>query len=90
MTKTYAATALNFFFPGAGYLVLGQKTPLAIMWLIGAFGLTAVEQSHLWMDVGLQDTFPQLFQIMFVAVFLMNTAFAIDAYQTGKALAEND
>ncbi len=72
MTRTYLATALNFFFPGAGYLLLGHKVPLAIAWLVGVCGLTFVE-------FGIQVAAP--------SVFLMNVAFAVDAYQVGSARA---
>jgi len=79
MTKTWIATALNFFFPGAGYLVLKTKAPLAIAWLIGVIGLTYVE-------FGIQTAAPDYYWPMFASVFLMNIAFAVDAFQTGKAL----
>jgi hypothetical protein len=78
MTRTYVATALNFFFPGAGYLVLGEKLPLAIAWLVGVFGLTYVETS-------VKTAAPDLYLPMFASVFLMNIAFAVDVYQLGKA-----
>ena len=81
MTRTYIATLLNFFFPGAGYLLLGHKVPLALAWLVGVIGLTYVE-------FGIQTAAPAYYWPMFAAVFLMNTAFAADAYQVGKAKAE--
>lgn len=81
MTRTYLATALNFFFPGAGYLALGHKVPLALAWLLGVIGLTYVE-------FGIQTAAPSDDWPMFAAVFVMNTAFAIDAFRVGKALAE--
>ena len=77
--KTYIATALNFFLPGAGYLVLGVKRALSVLWLIGVIGLTYVE-------FGIQTPLPDLYKIMFVSVLIMNTAFAVDAYQEGKRL----
>lgn len=80
MTRTYLATALNFFFPGAGYLVLGQKIPLALAWLVGVIGLTYVELS-------VKTAAPELYLPMFASVFLMNTAFAVDAFQLGRRLA---
>ena len=80
MGKTILATLLNFFFPGAGYLVLGHKVPLAIAWLIGVIGLTYVE-------LGIQTAAPAYYLPMFGSVFLMNIAFAVDAYQVGKAKA---
>ena len=75
--RTYAATGLNFFFPGAGYMILGRTPVLAIGWLVGAIGLTVVE-------LQLQALDPALYWTMFASVFVMNTAFAIDAYRTGK------
>jgi hypothetical protein len=80
MTRTYLATALNFFFPGAGYLLLGHKVPLAIAWLVGVCGLTFVE-------FGIQVAAPSYYWPMFASVFLMNVAFAVDAYQVGSARA---
>lgn len=81
MHKPTIAAIANFFFPGAGYLILGVKRVLAVMWLVGVIALTFVE-------FGIRESEPTLYGIMFAAVFLMNTAFAIDAYQTGKALEE--
>lgn len=79
MTRVYLATALNFFFPGAGYLALGTKVPLAIAWLIGVLGLT-------WVETSIKTAAPDFYWPMFASVFLMNIAFAVDAFQTGKAL----
>jgi len=85
MTRTYAATVLNFFFPGAGYLLLGHKIPLAIAWLAGVLGLTYVEQVHSFGGETLQTADPTAFAVLFAAVFVMNTAFAVDAFQVGRA-----
>lgn len=78
MGRTLVATALNFFFPGAGYLVLGHKIPLAIAWLVGVLGLTYVE-------LGIQTAAPDYYWPMFASVFLMNTAFAVDAWRVGRS-----
>ena len=78
MGRTIAATLLNFFFPGAGYLLLGHKVVLAVAWLIGVIGLTYVE-------LGIQTAAPDYYLPMFASVFLMNTAFAVDAFKVGKA-----
>lgn len=78
MAKVYIATLLNFFFPGAGYLLLGHKAMLAVLWLLGVFGLTYVE-------FGIQVAAPEYYLPMFISVLVMNTAFAIDAFQVGKA-----
>lgn len=77
MTRIWIATLANFFFPGVGYLILGQKIPLAIAWLVGILGLTYVELS-------VKTAVPELYLPMFASVFVMNTAFAVDAYRTGK------
>lgn len=81
MTRTWIATLANFFFPGLGYLVLGQKIPLAIAWLVGVLGLTYVETS-------VKVAAPDLYLPMFASVFVMNIAFAVDAFRTGKALVK--
>ena len=80
MTKTWIATLLNFFFPGSGYLLLRHKVPMALAWLVAAGGLTYVE-------LGIQTAAPSYYWPMFAAVFLMNTAFAIDAWRVGKRQA---
>jgi len=80
MAKTWIATLLNFFLPGAGYLVLGHKIPLALAWLVGVIGLTYVE-------FGIQVAAPSYYWPMFASVFLMNTAFAVDAFQVGRSRA---
>ena len=83
--KKWIATLLNFFFPGAGYLVYGHKVPLSIMWLVGVICLTYVEQIHTFSDgATLQAHDSTAFGAMFVAVFVMNTAFAIDCYRVAK------
>ena len=81
MSKPTIAAVANFFFPGAGYLYLGVKRGLAVLWLAGVIALTFVE-------FGIRESEPTLYWIMFTAVFVMNTAFAIDAFQAGKALEE--
>ncbi len=78
MSKPAIASALNFFFPGAGYLLLGTKIPLAIAWLVGVIGLTYVE-------FGIKVAAPEYYVPMFVSVLVMNTAFAIDAFKEGRA-----
>lgn len=73
----WLATILNFFLPGAGYLVAKVKPPWAVLWLLGAVGLTIVE-------FGIQESEPDLYLLMFASVFAMNLAFAIDVYRTVK------
>jgi len=82
MQKPIIAAIANFFFPGAGYLILGVKRLLAVLWLAGVIALTFVE-------FGIRESEPTLYGIMFAAVLVMNTAFAIDAYQMGKALEDH-
>lgn len=80
MTRTWIATALNFFLPGAGYLLLGHKVPLALMWLAGMVGLT-------WVELSIQTAAPGYYWPMFASVFVLNTAFAADAFAVGRATA---
>lgn len=73
------AAALNFFFPGAGYLYSGHRKLLALGWLVGAFGLTFVE-------FGIKGAAPTYYWPMFASVLVMNTSFAIDAWrETARA-----
>lgn len=82
MAKPAIAATLNFFFPGAGYLLLGHKALLAAAWLIGVVGLTYVE-------FGIKAAAPEYYLPMFVSVLVMNTAFAVDAFREGRAAAKN-
>lgn len=71
----WIAVLANFFFPGAGYLIaVPQKRLQGAVWLVGAFGLTYVEQ------VAIGQGHPA-FLPMFVTVFVLNTAFAFDVFQ---------
>lgn len=79
MQKPTIAAVANFFFPGAGYLYLGIKRGLAVLWLAGVIALTFVE-------FGIRESEPTLYGVMFAAVLVMNTAFAIDAYRAAKAM----
>ena len=74
------AAILNFFLPGLGYLVSGQRNPLGFLWLAGAIGLTVVE-------FGIRTSEPSFYWLMFASVFVMNIAFAVDAYRGVKAAA---
>ena len=73
----WLATILNFLLPGLGYLVAKVKPPWAILWLLGAVGLTIVE-------FGIQESEPNLYWLMFASVFAMNIAFAIDVHLAVK------
>ena len=74
MQQVWGATIANFFLPGLGYMILGARRGIAFLWLIGVIGLTYVE-------FGIREPEPNLYWIMFASVFVMNTAFAIDAYR---------
>ena len=73
------AALLNFFFMGPGYIYLGKKVWLGLGFTIGAIALTYVELS-------IQSINTQLYGIMFAAVFLVNTCFAIDAFREAKQM----
>ncbi|MCA9713576.1 MAG: hypothetical protein H6713_07145 [Myxococcales bacterium] len=72
--KKWTATLANFFLPGLGYIIAGQRRVIGVAWLLGAIGLTYVE-------FGIQQPLPQLYWVMFASVFVMNTAFAIDVFR---------
>ena len=71
----WIATLANFFLPGLGYIIAGDRRLLGVGWLIGVIGLT-------WVETSIQDPMPDLWKVMFASVFLMNTMFAIDVWQT--------
>lgn len=75
-----AAVIANFFFPGAGYLIaVPHKRVQGAIWLLGAFGLTYVEQ----FAIGSEHP---AFLPMFATVFVLNTAFAYDVWQEASML----
>ena len=79
MTKGLAVLA-NFFFPGLGYLIaVPHKRLQGAVFLLGAIGLTYVEQ----VAIGMAHP---AFWPMFVTVFVLNTAFAYDVYQEAELL----
>ena len=70
----------NFFFPGLGYLIaVPHKRPHGVLWLVGAVGLSYVEQVAI--GPGGAGFWP-----MFASVFVLNTAFAYDAWQEATLL----
>ncbi len=73
MKKPWIAAVLNFFLMGAGTFYNGRRRALGIALTVGAIALTYVE-------LNLQEAAPDLFPIMFGAVFLMNAFFAYDGY----------
>ena len=74
------ATLANFFLPGLGWIILREKVLLGVAWLVGVIGLTFVETS-------LQTAAPELYMPMFISVFVMNTAFAVDVWKAARARA---
>lgn len=87
MKKPWLAALLNFFFMGPGTLYNGRRSLLGIGWTLAAILLTVVEQAPVFGGgINLQATSPTAFGLMFVAVFLANTCFAIDGYREAKAI----
>ena len=71
----WIAALTNFFFPGLGYLIaVPHKRIHGLLWLAGVIGLTYVEQFAL-------GPTHDAFWALFASVFVMNTAFAYDAFQ---------
>ena len=75
--KPIAATIANWFLPGLGYIILGQRIVQSVLFLIGVLGLTFVE-------FGIKEAAAGYYLPMFVSVLVMNTGFAIDAWQLAK------
>jgi hypothetical protein len=70
----WVAVVLNFFLPGLGsILFVPQQRIAGIFWLLGAIGLTVVEQA-----MGLEAALPDAFKVMFGAVFVMNIGHVIN------------
>lgn len=74
----WIATAANFFFPGLGNLISGHQRLLGIGWLLGFIALTYVEFS-------IQGPLPTVYWIMFSAVLVINSMFAISLFQSLSA-----
>ena len=84
----WVAAGLNFVLPGTGYIYNGEK-PLyvTVPMVAGAIALTYVENFHEFEDgQHLLDHDKTAFGVLFGAVFVINTALAIDAYQEAKAI----
>jgi uncharacterized membrane protein len=79
MKRPWLAALLNFFFMGPGTLYNGRRKLFGAALTVGAIALTYVE-------FGLQDLNQTLWAIMFGAIFLMNTFFAIDGWREAKAI----
>jgi len=80
MKKPWLAALLNFFFMGPGTLYVGRRKALGL-------GLTASALALTYVELQLQTQNPLLHHVMFVAVLLMNTFFAIDGYREAKAVS---
>ena len=79
MKNPWIAAIGNFFFSGLGTLYNGRRKGVGIALTLSAILLTYVEFS-------IQNPLPQLYAIMFAAVFIMNTALAYDGFQEAKAI----
>ena len=78
----WAAAIANFFLSGLGYVIaVPEKRLLGILWTVAAVILTYVEQFAIN-----QETNMRAFSAMFVGVFILNTAFAIDGYREAKKI----
>lgn len=76
----WIAAVLNFFFMGLGTLYLGRRKLTGLGLTIAAVVLTIVE-------LQLRTAAPNLYPIMFGAVFVANTVLAIDAFNEAKMIA---
>jgi hypothetical protein len=73
----WIAAVLNFFFMGLGTLYIGRRKLTGLGLTIGALVLTYVE-------LQLRTAAPELYPLMFGAVFVANTVLAIDGYNEAK------
>jgi hypothetical protein len=79
MKKPWLAALLNFFLMGAGTAYLGRRLAFGLALTAGAVLLTYVELSVKPLDA-------TLYWLMFGAVFVMNTFFAVDALREAKEI----
>ncbi len=79
MKNPWIAAVLNFFLMGPGTVYNGRRKALGVALTIGAIALTYVE-------LNLRSAAPNLYPIMFVAVFLINTFLAIDGYREARMI----
>jgi hypothetical protein len=80
MKRPWIAAVLNFFLMGAGTLYNGKRKAVGLALTVGAVLLTYVELS-------LQAAAPNLYPIMFGAVFIINSLLAYDGYTEAKAIS---
>ena len=86
------ASSLNFFLPGAGYMYNGDK-PLYVTapMMVGFAGLAYVENFHEFEEgKTLKEIDLTAFSIMFAAVLVANTGFAIDAYREAESINKRE
>ena len=76
----WIAAVLNFFLMGAGTFYIGHRRLTGIGLTLAALVLTYVE-------LQLRTAAPDLYPLMFGAVFVANTVLAIDAYNEAKRSA---
>ncbi len=81
--KPWIAAVLNFFLAGPGYIYNGRRRLFRLALTIGAIALTYVE-------LNLQSSAPHLYPIMFGAVFLLNTFFAVDGWLEARAVNRDE
>ena len=86
MKKPIVAALLNFFFMGPGYIYNGKRALLGVGFTVTAILLTIVEQGPVFDGRGLKDVSPLAFGLMFIAVLLGNTMFAIDGFREAKEI----
>ncbi len=79
MKKPWIAAVLNFFFMGPGTFYNGRRKAVGVGLTIGALVLT-------WVEFQLRVAAPELYPIMFGAVFFMNIFFAYDGFTEAKAI----
>lgn len=79
MKRPWLAAVLNFFFMGPGTFYNGRRKTVGALLTLGALGLTYAESQ-------LQSAAPGVFPIVFVSVFVINTALAYDGYSEAKAI----
>ncbi len=75
--KRILATAFNWFLPGLGYIILGERILQSVFFIIGLVGLT-------WVEFGIKEAAADYYMPMFISVLVMNTGFAIDAWLLGS------
>lgn len=79
MKNPWIAAVLNFFLMGPGTVYNGRRRALGLALTAGALVLTYVE-------LQLRTAAPELYPLMFGAIFVMNVFFAYDGYVEAKAV----